>query len=43
MLSKNMEDKTRTIFDFSLCAVSLPAVLVTYFGSGLGELSGLES
>jgi len=30
------------IFGFSLCAVSLLAVLVIYFESELGKLSGLE-
>jgi len=28
------------IFGFNLCAVPLLAVLVTYFGNGLEELSG---
>ena len=38
MLSKNMEDRIRMIFGFSLCAASLQVVLVAYFRRGLGEL-----
>ena len=37
-----MEDRVRTTFDFSLCAVSLLVTLVAYFGSELGNLSKLE-
>jgi len=36
-----MEDRVRTIFDFSLYAVLLLIVLVIYFESGLGELNRL--
>ena len=42
MLSKNTKDGVKTIFGFSLCITLLLAILVTYFRSGLRELSGLE-
>jgi len=31
ILSESVEDKVRTIFDFSLCATPLWAILVIYF------------
>ena len=42
MLSENIEDRVRTIFDFSLCTVSLLVVLVAYFESGLEKLNRLR-
>jgi len=41
MLSENMQDGIGTIFDLSLCTVSLQVILVTYFRRGHGELRGL--
>jgi len=35
VLSESIQDKVGTIFDFSLCAVPLWAVLVIYFRRGL--------
>ena len=42
MLSENTEDRIGTIFGFCLCVVSLLVILISYFRSGLGRLSGLE-
>ena len=42
MLSENTEDRVETIFGFCLCVVPLPVILVSYFRSRLGRLSGLE-
>jgi len=41
ILSKNIEDRVKIIFGFSLCNVSLWVVLVTYFRRKLGKLRKL--
>ena len=41
VLSKNVENRLRIIFGFSLYAIPLLVVLVIYFESGLEKLSGL--
>ena len=41
-LSENAEDEVGITFGFSLYAISLLVVLVTYFGSRLGDLSRLR-
>jgi len=42
MLSKNIEDRVRMTFSFSLYATPLQVVLVIYFGRVFGELRELR-